>query len=275
DLFNAGFGFHVIGIPNESLAKDKLYVHLVGSAGKPYSEENNRFSNEAIVEEAMSQGFSVIMPAYNNRFPVNSRQECGEGRGQRVQNCAGKTREEKIFGRNTSPRVDVPRADSISQRLKDIVKFGAARDWRLLGVTDVGGNLDLQHAHIGGHSQGSGHALYIAKTQKVKQACLLAGVADRPDLIPSPEFGESDGVIADWLQDSGYATPNKKIRAVFADSDKGVESLRRTHSMLGVQVVELKEQKFKDSAGEEISGHAAPAKASSLKNLRKWLCFKN
>ena len=69
----------------------------------------------------MQAGFITIQIAYHNRYAVNSPSECIGSND--VDNCAGDVRREKITGEDVTTVVDVPVADSITDRMTTLVTY--------------------------------------------------------------------------------------------------------------------------------------------------------
>ncbi|MCB1590287.1 MAG: hypothetical protein KDI56_15360 [Xanthomonadales bacterium] len=156
-----------------------LYVHLAGSGGLP---ENSL----EIIREAASQGFHAVSLAYPNWPSVTDLTIAGGDLA-----APGQVRAERLYGEDVSPLVDVDQPNSVVNRLVRLLltlqDSHPDEGWgRFLQQSQP----DWSHIVVGGHSQGAGHAAYLAQEQALAGALLFGGPGD---------FVTGLGV-AEWVQ---------------------------------------------------------------------------
>ena len=143
---------YVVINPDPSVAaRQRLFVMLPGTGGAPRElRELMRFGPP--------RGYHVIGLTYPNDTTVGER--CA---GNSDINCTGNTRREIITGVDTSPVIAVDPAHSIVGRLTQLLMWldrtYPAEGWSRFMAN---GSVDWSLVTIGGHSQGSGHAAYMA-----------------------------------------------------------------------------------------------------------------
>jgi hypothetical protein len=163
------FETHFVVNPSPAVAaKQLLLVFLPGTFGRP---DNYR----QIVREAAAQGLHGIGLNYPNNATVASL--CS---GSSDANCFGNTREEILTGSDTSTAVNTTRANSIESRLIKLLQVmhtqAPTEGWgAYLGAT---GEPDWSRIRVAGHSQGGGHAAFIAKRHAVDRAIYFGAPAD-------------------------------------------------------------------------------------------------
>lgn len=262
-----GFGYHVVAFPNRAINPTHVHVHLGGSGGRPFNPNSSEFGARTFLEESFTSGFMVIQPAYHNRYPINSADECQGNPG--VDNCAGRVREEKILGTDLSNVVDVPLADSIAQRLIKIVSYLKNSGFEFPVEFTTNSSVDWTKLNIGGHSQGSGHALYIGKTLGAHHVCIIGGIHDVPDNIPPVPVRN----IADWLLDPGFVISKTRITGFLTQEDENYEKFSRTLNFLGIRFSEVSSPPYADWDGSRVNGHAGSIKDPRFSAQRAKACF--
>jgi len=149
---------------------------------------------------AASKGFHVINLAYPNTVAAEA---CSNSSDM---DCATKFRAEIAFGIDGSPLVSVNYANSIENRLKKLLEYLVQKDptglWQqyLQNGTIVWNKLILS-----GHSQGAGHAAYIAKLKNVNRVIMFSGPNDFSNVANAP---------FNWLSSSSV-TPSANYYAFF------------------------------------------------------------
>jgi dienelactone hydrolase len=149
-------------------AKQRLLVFLPGTFGKP---ANYRL----IVQEAAAHGLHSIGLNYPNNATIASL--CNSSTDA---NCNGNARLETLTGTDSSTVVNVTRANSIENRLIKLLQYLQVQA-PLEGWGDyltTAGQLDWSRIRIAGHSQGGGHAAFIAKSYAVDRAIYFGSPAD-------------------------------------------------------------------------------------------------
>lgn len=135
----------------------RLFVFLPGATARPADYTR-------LLRTAASQGYHAIGLAYVNDERVN--QLCNRNSPPR---CRDDLRFEIVYGVDRSPLVDIPRPDSIVSRLSRLlVHLGWTQYLTPRGP-------DWANVTVAGHSQGSGHAAYIARDHAVRRVMLFAG----------------------------------------------------------------------------------------------------
>jgi hypothetical protein len=180
-------GLHYVCRPERASAfNGRLLVHLVGTGSDP--ARDHRF-----VELGCAMGFAGIAPMYENVH--DARSVCGDAGA-----CYEGFRREIVEGGDHAPTVSVDAANSVLSRLRSALDVLASGDgdfpaWGPL--RDAVGARAWSSVAVSGHSQGSGHALYLAREFSVERVIMLSGVNDRvasgtPANAPAPwvaQFG--------------------------------------------------------------------------------------
>lgn len=186
----------------------RLVLHLVGTYSDP--ERDHRFA-----ERACSLGWAAIAPMYENRDAV--RGTCGEDAA-----CYEGFHAEVVDGVDRSP-VNVDASNAISNRTRTLLDALRAGDPGFAGWPSLAAELrdaDWPSVLVSGHSQGSGHALYVAREHAIARLVMLAGPADQlrdgmPDHAPPP-----------WLVElpTNTATPVERFHA-YIHQDDSIENV--------------------------------------------------
>lgn len=166
--------------PSPSVAPaQRLFVMLPGTGATP------RVYRE-IVRVGAQRGHHALGLTYPNNQTVGA--QC---LGQPDPDCTGKARREVITGEDTSPVVAIDPANSIDGRLRALLAHLAAsfpdEGW---GQFLAGGQIDWSRVTVAGHSQGAGHAGYMAKMRALHRVVVISGPGD---------VGQTPGVPAPWL----------------------------------------------------------------------------
>ena len=161
----------------------KLFVMLPGTGAIP------RFYRE-IVRTGATRGYHGIGLTYPNDVSVGDR--CVASADP---DCAGKVRREVITGEDASTMIAIPRADSIAGRLTSLLGY-LDRTYPGEGWAQflVGGQPDWAKIVVAGHSQGGGHAGFMAKLFALERSVMFSAPGDT---------GPAPGSNAAW-----YALPN-------------------------------------------------------------------
>ncbi|MDH5740156.1 MAG: hypothetical protein OEY77_07520 [Nitrospira sp.] len=264
---NVGLGYHVVAFPNRAINPQHVHVHLGGSGGRPFNPNSSEFGARTFLEESLTSGFIVIQPAYHNRSRINGSVECGGNPD--VDNCAGRVREEKIFGTDLSNVVDVPLADSIAQRLITIVSYLKNSGFEFPVEFTTDSSVDWTKLNIGGHSQGSGHALYIGKTFGAHHVCIIGGIHDVPDNIPPVPVRN----LADWLIDPSFSMSKTQIKGFLTQEDENYAKFSRTLNFLGIGFSDVSSPPYVDWDNSPVNGHGGSIKDPRFSAQRAEACF--
>ena len=165
--------------PAPAAAKNRLFVMLPGTGGVP---RNTRL----IVRAGAARGYHSVGLTYPNDEAVGT--ICSASVRP---DCAGEVRREIITGADTSPLVAVTQPNSIVGRLTALLSYMQAT-YPLEGWSQylVGGAPNWSQITVAGHSQGAGHAGYMAKLYVLDRAVMLSGPGD---------VGNGAGTPALWI----------------------------------------------------------------------------
>jgi hypothetical protein len=184
----------------------RVVLHLVGTWSDPF--DDHRFA-----EHACALGFAALVPMYDNRQPA--RETCGDDG-----DCYEAHRRAVVDGvdgaaRATSP-VDVDGPNSIRGRVATLLAHlaAAANDddddddvWATIRDRLAAG--DWRDVVLAGHSQGSGHALYLAREEVAERLVLLAGPSDRLG------DGTADHAAVPWIDGMRTTPPRTPPSRIF------------------------------------------------------------
>ena len=189
---------HFVYRATDVTSAGRLFVFLPGSGA---IAQNYR----SIVFESARAGYHGIGLSYPNAQAVGT--AC---LGQPTV-CYGQVRSEVVTGDATSLLVSVDRANSIENRLVKMLRY--------MRATDVAGNwgqflagdtaVVWAKVSVAGHSQGGGHALYIAKRYAVWRATAYSSAGD---LLPG-------GGAAPWVA-SPFATASSALFGFISTADE-------------------------------------------------------
>lgn len=176
----------------------RLFVFLPGTGA---IAQNYRL----IVLEAARAGYHAVGLSYPNAQAV------GTLCAAQPNTCYADTRTEILTGQSTSAEVTVDRANSIENRLVKALSY--------MRLTDVAGNwgqflagdtaVVWAKVSVAGHSQGGGHALFIAKRYAVWRATTYASPGD---LLPG-------GGRAPWVN-APFATDSTALFGFISTADE-------------------------------------------------------
>lgn len=161
------------------VARNRLFVMLPGTGGIP---RNQRL----ILRTAAARGYHAVGLTYPNDEAIT--QLCATSA---VDDCTGLARREVITGEATSPLVSVTAPNSIRARLTAVLTYLHAtyptEGWGQFLAT---GQPDWSRLTIAGHSQGAGHAAYMAKLFSLDRTVMFSAPGDT---------GAAPGTLAPWL----------------------------------------------------------------------------
>lgn len=202
---------HFVAI-DSSRQNGYLYLHLVGSGGLP---ENNL----VLARHAASRGFHVVSLAYPNWPAVRDLTgQSGDGA------APGAVREERLFGVDVSPLVDIDGANSVVNRLVRLIEYldnqHPDEQW---GQFLAAGAPRWRRMLIGGHSQGAGHAAYLSQEFGLAGVVLFGGPGD---------FVAGVG-LAEWLFRSSV-TPPERLYSFVHELDPNFSAFQIAQTALGL-----------------------------------------
>ncbi|MFM7216502.1 MAG: BPSS1187 family protein, partial [Bacteroidota bacterium] len=194
-LFNNN---HYVTIDTRTTLRNKLFVFLPGTGGSPEFYK-------LIVKKAASLGYHAIGLMYPNSSDMYSWSASNPDNSQ-----FGKCRQEIFDGTNQTFGVTVDANNCIRGRLVKLVQYMAARYPGLNYQQFLNGNdVVWSNCVVAGHSQGGGHAFYIAKQVAVTKAVAFASI----------DWNTLLGRSADWVTAAGV-TPVSKFYSINSTRDE-------------------------------------------------------
>ncbi|WP_310391899.1 T9SS type A sorting domain-containing protein [Hymenobacter sp.] len=160
------FGYHQTFVNTAVAPRNKLFLFLPGSNSSP-------FGYDGVQKLAAEQGYHALGLSYSNATisPL-----CA---GSSDSLCFDKVRGEVIDGTDRTPLVAVDAANSITNRVLRALQYlhtnFPTEGW---GQFYSGNAPDWTKIAVAGHSQGGGHAAFIAKQTVVDRAVLFAAPKD-------------------------------------------------------------------------------------------------
>ncbi|ULQ48208.1 hypothetical protein JN531_007905 [Flagellatimonas centrodinii] len=188
------FGMHRVYWPRLLTQPNGAVIFMPGSGTTPSDYIT-------LVESAAQMGQVVISLAYVNDRAIND--VCTDF----TTSCHGDLRAEIIYGEDRSDLVEVSPAESVQGRLTALLDYLEVEvplvQWGDLQLAD--GTPDWAQMTLTGHSQGAGHAAYIAQQQPVFRVVMLSGT--EPAFWTAPNDITSRDAFYGFahLQDPGYA----------------------------------------------------------------------
>jgi hypothetical protein len=201
-------------LSSESLStRAKLVVFLPGGGGAP----SNALPLLTVVA---AQGYAVIGLEYNNTPSVV--QVCPSEPNPL---CSSEIRQERIFGGKNKSLVENTSAETIVNRLTELLEYLGRHDGRGPWLNYVaGGRLNWSRIVISGFSQGAGMAAYIAKRKVVARVVLFSSPWD---------FQRPSQQLASWIS-APSATPARRWYALYHRREDSAELIARAYVALAI-----------------------------------------
>ncbi len=189
--------------------RGRLFVMLPGTGAVP------RFYR-GIARTGAARGYHSIGLAYPNDTAVGDL--CA---GIADPDCTGNTRQEIITGESVSALVTVNSANAITGRLTALLAY-LDRTYPTEGWGQYlrAGTVDWSLVTVAGHSQGSGHAAYMAKLYSLNRTVMFSGPADVP---------ATGGLTARWLSLPNVTPASRQYGFTHVDDELVPFSLVRTN----------------------------------------------
>ncbi|MBW4698762.1 MAG: hypothetical protein KME03_12865 [Aphanocapsa lilacina HA4352-LM1] len=265
---NLGYGYHVVGLPEDIAAARGVFFYLMGTNGKPYDPVSNSFPSLSIVEEGIAQGFVVLQLAYPNDVAVADL--CGDDSG-----CYGPARREIIYGSPVSTAVAISPEQSIMHRLSALVAHLKANmpDGVVMPQAIRGAAIDWQAMRLGGSSQGGGHAGYIAHDYPTQGVCFLASPVDTVTVTTESTTRYS---AVEWIAQEVWQTPAERLKGVVHRQDGSYGSITTNFRALGLRPSTSTLAPNNDWLAVNTpttKPHTSPANHPDLAYARAWACF--
>ena len=184
-------------------------------------------------------------------------------------------RQEICYGTPISDAVSVDSLNSIHSRFLNLLNFlnsnFPAHNWN--NYLNSSTTINWENIIVAGHSQGSGHAAFIAKSYSVERVLMFSGLNDYSDFYSGP---------GNWLSSNGV-TPAYKFYAYLSLLDEAVDYEKQFANVTALGVsndsihVDNMDSPFNNShnlyttqsPGFVILNHSSPVKFS-LKNHDVW-----
>jgi hypothetical protein len=201
---------HLAWLDPAAPTNHKLFVFLPGSGAFPTDYE-------LVQQEAAGVGYHVIGLMY-----VNDVRLAGVCPGTPDPNsCFEDAHFEIVYGNGLgidSPVVDVNQPNSIVNRLAKLLQYLAA-NYPDEGWSEflVDGHPNWSHIAVGGHSQGGGNAVMIAKHDVVDRVVMMSAVVD---------------TVSEW--ELTHETPSARYWGLAHDRDDSFEAILAGWESLGM-----------------------------------------
>lgn len=182
---------HRVFINTECTQNDKLLLHFVGSFDNPAS-------TILFPTLATELGYKAINLKYPNGTPAIT--ACGNSTES---DCFQGFREEIIYGSDLNPDLEVDTNNCILNRTKKLLLYLEANfpseNWGSFLLPN--NEINWSKIVVSGHSQGGGHAAYIAKKHLVSGVLMFASPNDYSTTFSRPASWISNGSLT---PDSSY-----------------------------------------------------------------------
>ncbi len=171
--------------------KDRLLVFIPGTISVPSNYD-------AVCRAAAQNGYYAFAVAYSNNQALESfiGKDYNNTTMENIMN-------EYLTGSNTSPKVTITRANSFENRIIKMITYmdslHPAENWKRFLTTNR--QLQWSKLSVGGHSQGSDHAMYMSKVRPLFRAAFIGGPGS---------FQLADGSYPTFMQAPG-ATPYNNL----------------------------------------------------------------
>ncbi|HSW05282.1 immunoglobulin domain-containing protein [Aquabacterium sp.] len=184
-------GSHLAAVNAAVASQGRLFVFFPASGSVPTQ-------TQLLLNAAANNGFHVLGLAYPNDVVVSLL--CSRSSDP---NCLGNAREEIRTGADVSSGITVSPGNSIENRIVKALRYlrlqqpGQGWDQFL----DSNNAVRWELLRLSGHSQGGGHAAYLATQHAVDRACYFSSPADYDNVRDAP---------ATWITATG-PTPGSRM----------------------------------------------------------------
>ena len=251
----------LVSIPNTN-QNSKLVLFLGGTN----SNTNNYF---ALRTKVVDLGYTFINLSYPNTIPAASLSSSTNIL------AFDEYRQELCYGTPISAAVSVDSLNSIKTRFYNLLTYlntnYPTQNWDDYLISNT--SINWTNIIVAGHSQGAGHAAYLAKSNSVERVLMFSGLNDYSDHFSSP---------GNWLSTTSL-TPFYKYYTYLSLLDEIVDYNKQYLNVLSVGVtgdsthVENQDYPFNNShnlyttqaPGLSILNHSSPIKFS-IKNNEVW-----
>ena len=247
---------------NTSFQLNKLFL-FIGGTGSSSSKDYN-----ALRLHAANLGFDFINLSYANSVAAASLSTSADSM------AFNKYRQEICFGSPVSMDVSVDSLNSIYTRTLKLIQYldfaYPSENWGQYLATPT--TLDWSKIIVGGHSQGSGHACYLAKRFLVDRVLMFSGPNDYSDFYSNS---------ANWIRQPGL-TPVERHFSYLSLKDEAVSYFKQFTIVSGLGMLSSDDTTYVDNIsspygnshclyttqapGIVILNHNVPIKLSSINN---------
>jgi len=180
NTFTSGNQKHVVYYDPSVNKRNQLYIFLPGTNG-------TGFGAAKINQLAAKEGYHVISLMYPDDAALAKYSRTNDPE------VYSKGREEIITGKDVSSEYSITRANSIENRIIKLIIYLSKKfpDENWNQFLDADKNITWEKVAIAGHSQGGGHAAFIAKKHKVARVLMFGSPKDYSIFFNAP---------ADWIR---------------------------------------------------------------------------
>lgn len=237
-LYNSN---HYVSVDTRTTLKNKLFVFLPGTTGSPEFYK-------LIVKKAAALGYHAIGLMYPNGGEMYTAASTNTDN-----TLFGRCRQETFDGSDQTLVLSVNSNNCIKGRLNKLLVYLKQKYPSLnFGQFINGSDVTWSKVTLAGHSQGGGHAFYIAKKVAVEKAISFA----------SMDWNTLLGKSADWVKQAGL-TPVTKYYSVNSINDElfGYANVQTQLNDLGMSgsSVSLDNNSAPYSGSRKLSTAAIPA----------------
>lgn len=247
---------------NTNIQLNKLYVFFGGTNSSSSGDYN------AIRIHAAGMGYDFINLSYPNTVAAASHANSSD------ELVFDKYRQEICFGTPESDVVSVDSLNSIYTRLLKLLQYldqaHSSENW---GQYLAGSNsIEWSKITLGGHSQGSGHACYLAKKYPVDRVLMFSGPNDYSNFYSNS---------ANWLRQPGVTSVSRHF-AYLSLNDEVVDFSKQFTNLSGLGMLAQDDTTLVDNiaspyenshclyttqaAGLVLLDHNVPIMLSSINN---------
>jgi hypothetical protein len=199
-------GRHFYCYPQDpSRWNDRTLLHIVGTGDNPGA-------TNGLVKRACALGFAGVAPMYENER--DARSTC-----QDDTDCYVAMRREVVYGEDVAASpINVDSANSVTNRARTILDRMVEAESVFAPWTQVRSRYysrDLSTFSLSGHSQGSGHALLVARDFSVERLVMLGGVTDR--VASGTPSNSAPAWIANFAANKPKTPPSRFLSYIHED----------------------------------------------------------
>ncbi len=212
---------------NTTSPVNKLFL-FIGGTGSSSSKDYN-----ALRLHAANLGFDFINLSYPNNVAAASLANSNDPL------VFDKYRQEVCFGTSISNDVTVDSLNSIYTRTLKLIKYldvtYPSQNWGQYLASPS--SINWSKVLVGGHSQGSGHACYLAKQYLVERVLMFSGPNDYSNFFSGP---------ANWLNQAG-TTPINRHYSYLSLNDEVVAFSKQFANISGLGMLASDDTTFVDN----------------------------